>query len=185
MYHQVAVQPQSLDVRATPITGMRLPPAGTVPTDYTPYPQAQDAAAVNSVVNPLPVTMPVMRAGQKYFNTYCIVCHGPRGDGLGYVVPYMTQPPPIFAPDVLSWSDGRLFQLVTNGQNHMPPYRTELDASQRWAIVHYLRALQLAANPQPEMLQLAAQKHLSLDDDFPPALTRNGYEPGQKALPQP
>jgi len=185
MYHQLAVRTQSLDTRAHPTTGMRLPPPGTIPVNYVSYPQAEDVALLNTVVNPMPLTLPVMLAGQQYYDTYCIVCHGPRGDGFGYVVPYMTQPPPLFAPDVLTWSDGRLFQTITAGQNHMPPYRTELDPAQRWVIVRYVRALQLAANPPPEALDMAARKHLSLDSDFPPALTRHGYEPGQNALPRP
>lgn len=164
--------------------GMRTPPAGTVPTNWVPFPQAWDTANLDSIRNPLPVNAQVLATGRKLFNTYCIVCHGAHADGLGYVVPKMTQPPPLTAGAALTFSDGRIFSIITGGLGNMPPYQTELDPSARWAIVHYVRVLQRAANPSPADMAYAQEANgMNFANDYPPAMTPNGPEPGTEAIP--
>ena len=117
--------------------------------------------------NPLPATPEVIEAGQKYYNNYCIVCHGARGDGLGFIVPKMTMPPQLFNDKVMKWSDGRIYHVITHGQGLMMSYATQLLPEQRWAIIHYVRALQRAARPTEEDLRLAKMSPYTLDDDLP------------------
>lgn len=183
MYEGMPVQPQSVDPMSnTPET--RQPPAGTVPVNFVPYPLDDDQPVIDAQHNPLPMTTPVLEAGRKYFNTYCIVCHGPRADGLGYITPHMTQPPPLFGPDVMAWSDGRIFYTITNGFGQMPSYRTELDPAQRWAVVHYVRVLQRAAHPTAADLALAEKLGADFSGDYPPTNGPKGRIPGVDAIPK-
>ncbi len=185
MYHQAAIRPQTRDFLAPNKPGMRVPPAGTVPVGYVPYPLPDDNPNIDNMVNPLPMSKSVLEAGQKWFNTYCIVCHGPRADGLGYIVPHMTQPPPLYLPPATSWSDGHIFYVITQGQGNMPPYRTELTPQQRWAIVHYVRVLQRAGNPSDDDLSAEQQQAIPLSTDFPEAEGPHGPINGEAALPKP
>jgi mono/diheme cytochrome c family protein len=137
--------------------GMRTPVKGTVPRGFTPY----DFAVENNeelgrkLVNPLQRTKSVMLRGQQQYNTYCIVCHGAYGEGDGSVVPKMPRPPSLQTEKVQSWPDGRIFHVISAGQNVMPSYASQITQEDRWAIVHYIRALQRAKNPSEADLKTA------------------------------
>jgi mono/diheme cytochrome c family protein len=138
---------------------MRLPVPGTFPRDYTPYrfAQADTTQAALELVNPLPRTADVLARGQKVYMTFCVVCHGPKGDGQGYIVPKFPQPPQLFSPKVTNWPDGRIFHVITRGQNLMPSYASQILPEDRWAVIHYVRALQRAAHPTPADLASAPE----------------------------
>lgn len=122
-----------------------LPVPGTIPRGFQPYPYKEDPeAAGRELNNPLPATREVFLAGQKVYQTYCFVCHGERGDGNGTVVPPFPKPPSFHTEKVKNWPDGRIFHVITMGQNLMPSYASQMDAEKRWAAVHYLRVLQKA-----------------------------------------
>jgi mono/diheme cytochrome c family protein len=130
------------------IRGMRVPPKGTVPTHYEPYAYPEDPEAAGRMLkNPLRPTQAMLQKGQTLFNTYCAVCHGTTGDGDGYIVPKFRRPPTLFSDKVTQWPDGRLFHVITRGQNDMPSYASQISAEERWAIVHYVRVLQRAQHP--------------------------------------
>jgi len=131
---------------------MRNPVPGTVPRGYTPYrfAQADTAQAMAELTNPLPRTADVLWRGQRVYMTYCVVCHGPKGDGQGYIVPKFPMPPPLFSDKVRNWPDGRIFHIITRGQNLMPSYASQILPEDRWAAIHYVRALQRAAHPNPQ-----------------------------------
>ena len=77
-----------------------------------------------------------MERGQKIFNTYCIVCHGPRGDGAGFVVPPFPRPPSLFSDKIVGLTDGRIFHVITKGQNNiMPSYASQIAPEDRWAVI--------------------------------------------------
>jgi mono/diheme cytochrome c family protein len=128
---------------------MRVPVPGTVARGYTPYRFAQGdtTQAAEEMINPLTPTPEVLARGQKLFMTFCVVCHGPAGDGQGYVVPKFPQPPALFSPRAVGWSDGRIFHMISRGLNLMPSYASQILPEDRWAIVYYVRALQRAAHP--------------------------------------
>lgn len=184
MYEGPPVQPQSVDPLDHNAPETRTPPNGTVAVNYVPYPLNDDQPVIDAMQNPLPTSMQVLNAGRKYFNTYCIVCHGPRADGLGLITPYMVQPPPLFGPTAMAWSDGRIFYTITNGFGRMPSYRTELDPAQRWAIVHYVRVLQRAAHPTAADLALAQQEGMDFSGDYPSVTGPKGTIPGVEAIPK-
>lgn len=127
---------------------MLTPPEGTIPRGYQPYAYKDDPeGAARELQNPLPRTEAVLLGGQKTFNIYCATCHGPKGLGDGSVVPPFPRPPSLQSDKVRTWSDGRIFHVITVGQNLMPSYASQLDPQQRWAVIQYMRALQLAENP--------------------------------------
>lgn len=139
---------------------MRVPPEGTVSQTSHPYHFANDPeAAGRELKNPLPRTKAVLLKGQHLFNTYCIVCHGPRGEGNGFVVPKFPMPPSLQSDKVRGWPDGRIFHVVTMGQNLMPSYASQVNEEERWAIIHYVRVLQRAMNPtEADIKELEAAK---------------------------
>ena len=68
---------------------MRVPPAGTQPQGTIPYPYAKNEGelAGAQLKNPLAINQVNLERGQKIYNTFCIVCHGPTGKGNGFIVP--------------------------------------------------------------------------------------------------
>lgn len=138
---------------------MMMPVKGTVPRDFVPYAYAQNPeAAGRELRNPLRPTAAVLARGQTMFNIYCIVCHGPAGEGDGNIIPKFPRPPSLQSDKVRTWPDGRLFHVMTAGQNLMPSYASQVAAGDRWAIVHYVRALQLSKRPSAEDVKAAAQE---------------------------
>ena len=135
---------------------MRMPVEGTVPRDFMPYAYSKDPeAAGRELKNPLKPTLLVLKRGQAVFNTYCIVCHGPAGEGNGFVVPKFPRPPSLQSDKVRTWPDGRIYHVITMGQNLMPSYASQVAPGDRWAVIHYVRALQRSEHPTPEDLKAA------------------------------
>lgn len=138
---------------------MRLPVSGTIPRGYQPYAYANDPeAAGRELKNPLARTMVNFKRGETMYNTYCLVCHGPMGEGDGTVVPKFPRPPSLQSDKVRGWSDGRMYHVIRAGQGLMPTYAKQVAESDRWAIVHYIRALQRSKNPTPADLKAAEQE---------------------------
>lgn len=130
----------------------RPPVEGTIPEGYFPYhvdekdeEKAAVAAGVN-LTNPVVPTKAVLLQGQAIFNRICMTCHGPRGEGDGNVQgPDLFPAPPSlhspkYEPD--SYPDGRIWHVITRGWSKMPQYANVLEPDERWAVVHYVRALQ-------------------------------------------
>jgi mono/diheme cytochrome c family protein len=94
---------------------------------------------------PLAVDEQVLDRGQERFNIFCSPCHGQTGAGNGMVVQRGYRQPPSFETDRLRQADaGHLFDVITNGFGVMPDYRVQIAPRDRWAIVAYIRALQLS-----------------------------------------
>ncbi len=148
---------------------MFLPAAGTVPRGWESYPyRVEDSLkAAAELVNSLPPSLDVLEAGRKSYNTFCIVCHGAKGDGHGYIVPKFPQPPSLLTDRVRNWPDGRIFHVISRGQQTMPSYAFQLDPAQRWAVVNYVRVLERAARPTVQDLELMKRLGLDFSEDEP------------------
>jgi mono/diheme cytochrome c family protein len=97
---------------------------------------------------PLPVTKELIDRGENRYNIYCIVCHGPTGNGDGMIVRRGFSPPPTYHDDRLRNAPvGHFFDVMTNGWGKMNSYADKLNAADRWAVVAYIRALQASQNP--------------------------------------
>jgi len=94
---------------------------------------------------PLPLDRPLLVRGHERFDVFCAPCHGRLGDGRGMVVRRGLSQPPSFHIDRLkSVQVGYLFDVITNGFGRMQDYSAQVPVRDRWAIVAYLRALQLS-----------------------------------------
>lgn len=115
-------------------SAMRAPPAGTVPRE-----RRLDESAP-------PLSWALLSTGRDRFNILCGACHGLAGDGDSIVAGKMSlkPPPSLYEPRIVALSDDRLYQIVRDGYGLMPRYSDRLDVTQRWAVVDYVRALQLS-----------------------------------------
>ena len=94
---------------------------------------------------PFPVDEHVLSRGQDRYNVFCTPCHDATGSGRGMVVQRGYRQPPSFHDERLRIADaGYFFDVMTNGFGVMPDYRVQLPARDRWAVVAYIRALQLS-----------------------------------------
>jgi mono/diheme cytochrome c family protein len=96
-------------------------------------------------VFPLPVTRPLLDRGRQRYDIFCAPCHDRTGAGNGMVVRRGYRPPPSFHIDRLrQQAVGYFFDIITNGLGAMPDYAAQIPPEDRWAIVAYVRALQLS-----------------------------------------
>jgi len=130
-------------------SAMRMPVPGTVARD-----DALDTVneqTYHTMKNQLPLTASVMERGQQRYQIYCQSCHGALGDGKGIVAQRgLTQgfvPPTNFhSDDMRKKADGHYYHVITNGIRNMQSYAYQVSEDDRWAIVHYIRALQRSQN---------------------------------------
>lgn len=131
---------------------MRNPVPGTMAREQASYSYADPlSAAANK--NPYPRNMDTLLRGKLMYETYCLVCHGVSGEGDGSVVPKFPRPPSLQSDKIRGYADGSIFHVMTKGQNLMPSYAAQVQPSDRWAIVHYIRALHRSKKPTPEDLK--------------------------------
>jgi mono/diheme cytochrome c family protein len=94
---------------------------------------------------PFPITMEVIDRGEERFNIYCSECHGMVGDGNGMIPARGYRRPPSYHTDTLRVAkSGHFFDVITNGFGAMPSYAAQVPVNDRWAIIAYIRALQLS-----------------------------------------
>ena len=105
---------------------------------------------------PLPVTSDVVERGRERYEIFCSACHGLTGNGDGMIVRRGFRRAASFNDDRLRQAPvGHFFDAITNGWGAMPSYAAQIPVQDRWAIVAYIRALQLsqqntaAASPSP------------------------------------
>jgi mono/diheme cytochrome c family protein len=136
--------------------GMQQPVAGTVARGFLPMATGtQDAAA--TLENPLPRTKEVFAQGKKVYTNRCEVCHGAIGNGVGSLTAaYGAKPANLQSQQFRDYPDGKIYWAIVNGKNNMPSHAPYLSESERWAVVHYVRALQRAQNAKDEDLKMVA-----------------------------
>lgn len=129
----------------------RLPAPGTVPVagpgggEYLPaFTQAQLDSVGAAMTNPLPMTPEVLALGQSVYETQCIVCHGPQGEGNGPVVGPGKYPlgPSLTIDAAAARADGYIYGIIRVGRGLMPAYGEKVSHTERWAVVNYVRTLQ-------------------------------------------
>jgi len=164
-------QPKARGYAANPFfedgRAMRQPPAGSVPRERI----VQNPALTRGTVDgkdvteiPIPLTRAVLDLGHRKFDIYCATCHGLVGDGRSAVAANMSLRLPPNLHDRAGMPVGHYYQVVTNGFGLMPGYSAELDVKERWAVIAYLRALQLSQNaplalaPEPVRERLSKER---------------------------
>ena len=125
--------------------------AGTVPRGHLNEDDflhtGKDAGGQPVAEFPFAITRKELDRGEERYNIFCAPCHSRLGDGNGMVVQRGFRQPPSFHIDRLRQvPPGYVFDVITNGFGVMPDYRSQITVEDRWAIVAYLKALQLSQN---------------------------------------
>jgi mono/diheme cytochrome c family protein len=123
-------------------------PAGTTSAG----PQAAAAYPDDVEVFPIPVTKQVVTRGKERYEIFCSACHGLTGNGDGIIVRRGYRRAASFNDDRLRQAPvGHFFDAITNGWGVMPSYAPQIPPQDRWAIIAYIRALQISQkNPLAE-----------------------------------
>jgi mono/diheme cytochrome c family protein len=136
---------------------MRVPVEGTIPRERVLDPELGEGRLPDDSGYVLEIPAPavtnaggmdkLLERGEQRFNIYCRPCHDGTGSGQGMVITRAKwQPaPPTFHQDrIRQMPDGQLFATISNGVRLMPAYGPQIPVQDRWAIVSYVRALQLS-----------------------------------------
>lgn len=131
---------------------MRAPVKGTVPLGIVPFRYTIDsisrAKAGEELHNPFPATDEVIARGKEVYTIFCMLCHGPEGNGDGHLFTsglYPLQPRAISAEPTANLKDGQIFHTITLGFASMGAYGAQISPDDRWKVVHYVRELQKRA----------------------------------------
>ena len=141
---------------------MRAPPAGAVAYDRMTVDPARSSGLVDGRYVeqiPMEVSKPVMDRGRVRYDIFCAPCHGVAADGESRVAANMQlrRPPSLVNAEVRAYPAGKIFQIVSQGYGFMRSYADALPIDDRWAVIWYLRALQLRSGVSLEGLPLALQ----------------------------
>ena len=134
--------------------GMQPAVAGTIARGHLPPAFSKPEAAGEILANPVALTNRVAERGRKVFNDHCALCHGAVGDGVALLSRAYGAKPGNFMTDAMQKQpDGYIYGVLMLGKNAMPSYAADLDESDRWAVVHYIRILQRSQNAKDEDLK--------------------------------
>ena len=177
--HDMYRQPRLDEGEASPMFGNgrseRPPPPGSVPVAAgtlamtssgrkgRELPAAWEAA--ENASHPPPITEALLARGQQRFGIYCVPCHSPVGDGDGRVVQRgFPRPPSYHEPRLRDAPDRHFYDVITDGYGIMHSYADRVAPQDRWAIVAYIRALQLSQNAPVAQLPPALRARLAASD---------------------
>jgi len=123
-----------------------------------------DTGKVNGAIAdgyPMAITIDVINRGHQRYDIYCSECHGRTGDGNGMIPARGYRRPPSFHTATLrTATTGHFFDVMTNGFGAMPPYKSMVPPADRWAIVAYIRALQLSQHATMDDVPLTERAKL-------------------------
>ena len=119
-------------------------------------------------LNDYKVSQLTLEAGRGKFQIYCAVCHGQAGDGNGIMKvrsaiegdAAIVTIASLQTPIIRAYPNGQIYDVITNGKNTMMGYGDKLSPEERWAVVAYLRALQLSQNCPPELVPAAVKAQI-------------------------
>ena len=161
MDRQAKLRPQEPNRFFANGVSSQLPPKGTIARgepiltangavyrfEDSPVNTGHLAGSTNFVENnPLPMSEGLLQRGHDRFDIYCAPCHGKIGDGNGIVkkIGVMPAVANLHDPRIVKMTDGEIFNTVTFGKGTMGAVGPLIQAEDRWAVIAYLRALQLS-----------------------------------------
>lgn len=154
MMEQGKVIPQEMNQNFEDSFGMRNPVEGSVARGFIPYAfTGEPELAGEKLINPLLPTEENLSLGKINYDIFCSPCHGYFGEGDSRLRGQFPNPPSLHSSQVTNWSDGRIYHIITEGQNSMPSYAPQMTRQERWATVLYIRTLQRALNAKESDLK--------------------------------
>ena len=147
MDNQPKARPQSASLFFDDGATMRQPVPGTIAIGGLKEDTAffTGKGADGQFVATIPVTSDeaLLERGRQRYVIYCQPCHDARGDGKGILFQRGNVPTATFHQEkMLKYTDGQIFDIMSNGMGLMPAYRWPIPPADRWAIVAYIRGLQ-------------------------------------------
>jgi Cytochrome C oxidase, cbb3-type, subunit III len=132
---------------------------------------------------PLPVNQKLLERGEERYKIFCTPCHGLQGDGNGMISIRGMKHPPSFHQDRLRQApNGYFFDNITNGFGAMYGYSAQIPPRDRWAIIAYVRALQLSRNAKA--VDLPAELREKLNQSGSSGEKQGGTKSGSEQNPQ-
>jgi hypothetical protein len=158
MHRQARIDPLEATDAFPDGRSARTAPAGALPQDADSSFAVSDSAAF-----PGPVDSALLARGRERYGIYCAPCHGEYGDGDGMITRHgFPHPPSYHEARLRAAAPGHFFRVITDGFGIMYPYGYRVPAPDRWAIIAYIRALQLSRHasladaPEAERRRLEA-----------------------------
>jgi hypothetical protein len=161
MKRQLKLRPQTANGFFANGLSSQLPPPGTIAQekplkiggkavysfDDSPVNTGRVPGTTNFVdLSPVPVTPTLLTRGQQRYTIYCSPCHGQTGEGNGITkkIGAMAVVANLHDKRIVELPDGDIFNTVSHGKNNMQGYAPQIPVEDRWAVIAYLRALQLS-----------------------------------------
>ncbi|MHB8519528.1 MAG: c-type cytochrome [Limisphaerales bacterium] len=151
MDRQPKLRPEKPNLFFADNMGSRLPVPGTIargtPYEDSPVNTGKNKDGTFVEANPVPITAQLMARGQERYQINCAPCHGAVGDGKGITSKYGLGPiANLHDERIIKQTDGEIFNTITHGSKAglMTPYAAQVNINDRWAIIAYVRALQLS-----------------------------------------
>lgn len=163
MADSLALEPQRTSTILPSSNLIRPAVPGTIARGYVPFAysasEGDKMRAGIELRNPYPPSLGTLQRGEKVYRNSCRHCHGPTGRGDGAVAQRVST----FAMSIVGKAssdlpDGTLYHILTYGQNNMPPHAVQVDRSDRWMLIHYLRDLQHAETARLASLGITLQE---------------------------
>jgi hypothetical protein len=133
---------------------VRTPPPRAIPTNEIVDPRIAEGLEGDGFVRdvPFPVTRPLLERGRDRFEIYCAACHGVLGNGDTVVADRMAlrRPRSLLEDEVRKEPAGEIYSVIVHGYGLMTSYAAQLPVEDRWAVVAYLRALQVSQSVPAE-----------------------------------
>ena len=161
MKRQLKLRPQTANGFFANGLSSQVPPPGTIaqskpmnvggkevyPFEDVPVNTGRIPGTTNFVeLTPFPVTAQLLARGQQRFTIYCAPCHGATGEGKGITqkIGAMAVVGNLHDKRMVEMPDGEVFNTISNGKTLMGAYGPQIPVEDRWAIIAYVRALQLS-----------------------------------------
>jgi mono/diheme cytochrome c family protein len=136
------------------VNSIAVPVNGSAPYYYEDTEEERTRAIEEIIENPFPITEAGLARGKELYDIFCGICHGEKGDGLGYLVreadaakgiaagKYPAAPANFLIDPHNTASNGRYYHAIMYGKNVMGAYKDKISYEERWQVIHYIRSLQ-------------------------------------------
>lgn len=149
MFYSTAYETYSSNPYFSDGKTMREPVPGTISREIVPFGYDPDlksrVRAGEELKNPLPESTESIERGKIAYNTFCIGCHGPAGEGDGQLFTsglYPLKPRAVSGKTAAPLKDGEIYHTITLGFGSMGPHGSQVRPDDRWKIIMYIRQLQ-------------------------------------------
>lgn len=137
-------------VDADHMNAISVPTNGHVPYYFEDSDTGRLQAIAELLDNPFPITEDGLARGKNLYDIFCGICHGEKGNGLGYIyneddnpnAKYPLAPANFLTDEFKAASNGRYFHAIMYGYNAMGAYKDKMNYEERWQVIHYIRSLQ-------------------------------------------